>query len=67
MLIFMIDYSSSSTPQMVYLCFNSLPANKCQKYSTAHEKVISILCLTIFANNNVEQGTCFSGIISFIL
>lgn len=66
MLIYLID-NSSSTPQTVYLCFNSLLANKCQKHSIAYEKVISILCLIIFANNNMEQGTCFSDIISLIL
>lgn len=63
-LIRLIDHCPSSVPQIIYLFPNSSPDNKCQKCSIAHEKVISISCLIIFANNNMEQETCFSAIIS---
>lgn len=62
-LICLIDHYPSSNPQIVYLFPNSSPANKCQKCSIAHKKVISILCLIIFANN-VEQEIGFSAISS---
>lgn len=63
-LMCLIEHYPSSKPQIAYLLPNSSPANKRQKCSIVHEKVVSISCLIIFANNNTEQESCFSAIIS---
>lgn len=63
-LMCLIEHYPSPKPQIAYLLPNSSPANKRQKCSIVHEKVVSISCLIIFANNNTEQESCFSAIIS---